>query len=491
MPVDLNTTRLDPTDPYYHPLLDDLQGNILKGHGRPHSIHLFVQFHDAAKARRWIARFADAWVTSAIDQYLDARRYKMDPQKYANAVLGSLMLTAAGYRALGFEADDLPGDRRFRLGMKHNDVRSWLHDPPPEAWDDPLQKPIHALILLACNLDPRGTHSFAQQVDELQNEIQQFGAVVHTEYGKVLREPGGSGRTVEHFGYVDGISQPLFFDYDIQRARQRGGRGRWDPSAPLSLVLTRDPLGQYEDSCGSYVVYRKYQQDVDRFKRLVAALAERLDVDMAYAGAMVFGRFQDGTPLVQHDTPQRSGPNRDRAALNNFTYDNDRKGSRCPFHSHIRKVNPRGEKHDERFTRVLTFLAQFRWLRTLIPALDRAVKDLDRMERARRIVRRGITYGDPAQDEDVGLLFLCAQSNIGAQFEFIQNAWSNKNSFLKEKTGLDPVIGQGHQQDGGQWWPTKWKGSTKVQFDFRDCIRLRGGEYFFAPSISFLTHLDR
>jgi deferrochelatase/peroxidase EfeB len=140
---------------------------------------------------------------------------------------------------------------------------------------------------------------------------------------------------------------------------------------------------------------------------------------------------------------------------------------------------------------VLTFLAQFRWLRTLIPALDRAVKDLDRMERARRIVRRGITYGDPAQDEDVGLLFLCAQSNIGAQFEFIQNAWSNKNSFLKEKTGLDPVIGQGHQQDGGQWWPTKWKGSTKVQFDFRDCIRLRGGEYFFAPSISFLTHLDR
>jgi Dyp-type peroxidase family len=489
MPIDLNTTHIDPTDPYYHPLLDDLQGNILKGHGRNHSIHLFVQFRDAAQAKSWMSRFADEWVTSAIRQYQDARRYKMDPEKYANTVLANLMLTAEGYRALGIDDETIPKDRRFRLGMKHNDVRSWLHDPPVEDWEVPFQQPVHALVILACNLDPRGDNRFAREIEGIRDEIRHFGEIVHTEYGKVLRENGDSGQAIEHFGYVDGVSQPLVFGYDIEKAKERGGRGLWDPSAPLSLLVTPDPLGRYPDSCGSYFVYRKYQQDVDRFHTLVRDLSEHLDVDMEYAGALVFGRFRDGTPLVQADEPQRSGPDRDKPVPNNFTYDRDRKGRTCPFHAHMRKVNPRGEKHDERGSRILLFLARFQWLRNLIPALDNAIKNLDRMERARRIARRGISYGDPEQDEEVGLLFLCAQSDIGSQFEFIQNAWSNKNTFLKEETGIDPVIGQGVQQDGGQWWPTGQKGADKAQFDFRDCIQMRGGEYFFATSISFLTNL--
>lgn len=489
MPVDLNTTNVNPTDPYYHPLLDDLQGNILKGHGRNHSIHLLIQIHDAEKARRWIAGFADDRVTSAIRQYQDGLRYKMNPDRYANSVLANLMLTAAGYNALGIDAEDIPADRRFRLGMKHPDVRTWLHDLPVDEWETPFQQPIHALVLLACNLDPRGDNRFAREVAGIRDEIRQFGKIVHTEYGTVLREHGDSGQAIEHFGYVDGVSQPLFFDYDIQKAKQQGGPGLWDASAPLRLVLTRDPLGRYADSCGSYVVYRKYRQDVDRFHSLVRDLAEHLEVDMAYAGAMVFGRFRDGTPLVQHDAPQRTGADRDQPVPINFTYDRDKNGRKCPFHAHIRKVNPRGEKHGERGARMLLSLAKFQWLRDLIPALDRAVNDLDKMERSHRIVRRGISYGDPETDDEVGLLFLCAQADIGAQFEFIQNAWSNKNSFLKDETGLDPVIGQGHQQDGGQRWPTRGKGAETVPFDFRNCIQLRGGEYFFAPSISFLTGL--
>ena len=34
-------------DPNVAALLDDLQANILKGHGRNHSIHLFLQFDPA------------------------------------------------------------------------------------------------------------------------------------------------------------------------------------------------------------------------------------------------------------------------------------------------------------------------------------------------------------------------------------------------------------------------------------------------------------
>ena len=41
----LPATGIDPTDPgKYEVLLQDLQGNILKGHGREHSVHLFVQW---------------------------------------------------------------------------------------------------------------------------------------------------------------------------------------------------------------------------------------------------------------------------------------------------------------------------------------------------------------------------------------------------------------------------------------------------------------
>ena len=50
------------------------------------------------------------------------------------------------------------------------------------------------------------------------------------------------GQAIEHFGYADGRSQPLFFKEDIQKEiKHRDGTDLWDPSAPLSLVLAKDP----------------------------------------------------------------------------------------------------------------------------------------------------------------------------------------------------------------------------------------------------------
>jgi hypothetical protein len=43
---------------------------------------------------------------------------------------------------------------------------------------------------------------------------------------------------------------------------------------------------------------------------------------------------------------------------------------------------------------------------------------------------------------------------------------------------------------GQQQWPTHWGGDEKRQFDFGDFVTLKGGEYFFAPSIPFLRSLD-
>lgn len=69
-------------------------------------------------------------------------------------------------------------------------------------------------------------------------------------------------------------------------------------------------------------------------------------------------------------------------------------------------------------------------------------------------MRRGIPFGfRPASGEggatrDVGLLFMCFQSDIGRQFEFIQRSWVDNPNFPEFllipglNTGDDALIGQ-------------------------------------------------
>jgi deferrochelatase/peroxidase EfeB len=145
-------------------------------------------------------------------------------------------------------------------------------------------------------------------------------------------------------------------------------------------------------------------------------------------------------------------------------------------------------------------------------------------ELGHRIARRGITYGGPLSAADglddlpekgVGLLFMCYQSDIWEQFEFIQRFWCNNPNFLEpgqsnnsnpnyEKTGLDAVIGQkqGEQFDPvigeapkpPQNWPQEWDKPTiqppvQPENQFGQFVTLKGGEYFFSPSITFLRNL--
>jgi deferrochelatase/peroxidase EfeB len=88
-----------------------------------------------------------------------------------------------------------------------------------------------------------------------------------------------------------------------------------------------------------------------------------------------------------------------------------------------------------------------------------------------------------------GLLFMCFQSNLKRQFNFLQKAWSNAAHFppLKGLTGIDPLIGQGNA--GSQSWPVKYNSTDEVKFDFAGFIKMMGGEYFFAPSVGFLKGL--
>jgi deferrochelatase/peroxidase EfeB len=126
---------------------------------------------------------------------------------------------------------------------------------------------------------------------------------------------------IEHFGYVDGRSQPLFLNSDIETEKNKDGVDQWNPSAPLDLVLVPDPFAEEADCLGSYVVFRKLEQNVQGFKRHEQNLARTLglsDEDAERAGALVVGRFEDGTPvtLQPHDGLDSPVPN-------NFTYNDD------------------------------------------------------------------------------------------------------------------------------------------------------------------------
>ena len=115
-------------------------------------------------------------------------------------------------------------------------------------------------------------------------------------HGRTLR----NARTepVEHFGFEDGISQPLSLKTDIERWAA-GAAQKWDPTAnPFSLLLVRDAIAPH--TYGSYAVYRKLEQDVAGFRSQTMRLAELVDQpgDLARAGALAVGRLSDGTPLV-------------------------------------------------------------------------------------------------------------------------------------------------------------------------------------------------
>ncbi|QNP68613.1 Dyp-type peroxidase [Streptomyces roseirectus] len=528
MAIDLKQTAINPDLPEIPPtrntqaalvaVLKDLQGNILKSHGRDHSRHLFVTFKtadaaDRKKARQWLAGLVTSkLVTSAHRQREEARAYRatlaateanpagaQQAVEDASKVFVGVMLSAACYRDLGLGPDATPDDPSFLAGAKQR--AGFLNDPKDDQWEPGFRNTLHVLLVAA---DDHATNRLDPLLKRLRNDLKDIAAHLHEETGAAMRldasgQWNAQAPVREHFGFVDGISQPLFFADDIDRARTRqGGIDRYDPSAPLDLVLLKDPGGDRSTAYGSYFVYRKLEQDVPAFRAGEKALAAKIAQhahpttppatphDVALAGAYMVGRFQDGTPVLERDTAGLG------AEPNNFAYDEDVDAVRCPFQAHIRKTNPRGDKQRQ-FGVPLT------------------------QERANRIVRRGISYGkvtlDPKpEDGKVGLLFLCAQSSIPDQFEFIQAAWANYQDFLVPGSGLDPVIGTLPRRTPPptqvpQPWPKIYASHNQLDFakpqpepphfptpmshTFTQAVgqwvTMRGGEYFFVPSLSALT----
>jgi len=481
MPINLDHFPIDPTDTSLGNFLSDLQGNILKGHGRPFTFNIFVKFkpNQATALRNWIAAFSNTFITSANTQLSDTKRFH--DEKIPGRLFVSLFLTAHGYERLNVPIPKRPADPQFKLGMRQ--AGAGLHDPAPGTWDAGYDNEIDAMILVADG-DVHHARSVARGiVRSLEANNKQKATVMRVERGVALRNEKGEG--IEHNNYVDGISQPAFFDDERPLSHDQ-----WDPMATPRLMLVKDINGKFaNDSFGSYFVYRKLEQNVRGFKtreKDVAKIVFNLPADEStwtgaqqdqaeLIGAWAVGRFEDGTPVILHDEPQRGAAgSENNPQENNFNYADPGSESKCPFFAHIRKSGPRTDAGGSDFNKT------------------------------KRLVRRGIPFEDKSRirnaqgglsDEHadqptggVGLLFMCYVADIANQFEFVQKQWINSPSFSQGGTGKDPLIGQ---PTGGQafHWPVAYGDSGRTDAAFGDFITMKGGAYFFAPCLSTLTGL--
>jgi Dyp-type peroxidase family len=290
----------------------------------------------------------------------------------------------------------------------------------------------------------------------------------------------------EHFGWLDGVSQPgingLTTPFPGQRLLNPGlfafGYG---PTANPALPLMKN---------GSFMVFRRLKQLVPEFDDYQLTQAAALGMDPVLLGARLVGRWKSGAPIeltpAQDDTTMGPDPQRN----NNFDFSDDQGERRCPFGAHIRKTNPRADFG-------LSNKA----------GVDPQATDVD----PHRIMRAGIPFGPEVSvaeaatgktATDRGLMFVCYQTSIPNQFEFVQIKWANNPGFIFGKkhpdgsavtVGFDPIIGQNATPPRARTmdepvpnYPTGNVRSTLNEPS--DFIVPTAAGYFFVPSIEALTN---
>lgn len=454
-------------------VLDDLQPNIIKAHTREFLTILFLKFTEPVGAKKFLKGLVAASPTGPLIK--SAKKHLQEVKAFKETGLKgtpyvSVGITSEGYAALAVSPGKIPADPSFADGMKS----ASLGDPAVNTWDPTFRQVIHAVVLVGDQMSGARNKALAA-VNKLINSSHGID-VLGEERGHGLHNANGDG--IEHFGYVDGRSQPLFLLEDIEDEKLRAdGATNWDPGFGPDRAIVPDPAAPDPTTqFGSYFIFRKLEQDVRQFKREEKKLAKRLhlkDDDAERAGAMLIGRFEDGTPLAVQFADGAHNP-----VPNDFNYDSDPEGGKCPFFGHIRKVNPRGSGGFEPVEQ----------------------------ERLHIMARRGQTYGvrtDQPNDgkiankphKDVGLLFMAFNSNIAQQFEFAQSTWANNPGFPKvpagaSNPGIDLVIGQGARP--GIHCPVAWGDLSSKQAATTavpQTVTMKGGEYFFMPSLAFLRSL--
>ena len=379
-----------------------IQGNILQPFDGHHQAFLFLSFgNKRAGARAWLGAAA-----GRVDCTADVVAARAASRIAAGRSLMSVGLTATGLVTLHPEvAGDLVGFDAFwqgPLGNRLDDGGRITNTPAllgdvgasdPTSWviGGVRRPPVDALLTLAADDE----ETLRRRVLHERREAEQLvGAGLVEQYGHVMHN--ADGKRIEHFGFVDGISQPGVRGVDGAAAGSpviAAGEfvlGLAGERRPLALGPRPSPATWMRG--GSFQVFRRLRQDVAGWWRKMGKLSDQ-DSTPEDVAARAMGRRLDGTPLALD-----AGP----GDHNDFTYRGDDTGAHTPLYAHIRKMNPR---QDDMFR-----------------------------DRSHKLLRRGIPFGPPMDrdhpdDRERGMLFNAYMAGIEDQFEFLQRCWANDPSF--------------------------------------------------------------
>ena len=330
----------------------------------------------------------------------------------------------------------------------------------------------------------------------------------------------------EHFGFMDGISQPVLRridEVDEFNTSQLlnpgevilGYENEYNNFSPSPYIegddstnlppargdSKRKDLGRN----GTYLVFRQMEQHVEKFWRYQldnskepgASQNERA---IKLASKMV-GRWPEGQPLVKCPDAPFNDPSVD---LNDFGYArDDRYGIRCPFGAHIRRTNPRDQVHTGNPGQLSTDLSKkhrmLRRGRLYGEPLDKDFNVETIIEKVKQAPRP--KKGENCKPEENGhmepipivrgLHFICMVSDIGRQFEFVQNVWANTGTFAGLCDQVDPLIsprttdGQPHCHE----FTTPQKMVRNRYQNVPEFTTVVGGGYFFMPGIKALNYI--
>ena len=402
----------------------------------------------------------------------------------------NVALTSAGLGALGLPpqigAQFRPSHRRDDRGAPAAHPRRRRRQRPGAlGLGRPEEHEIHVLLMV-----------FARHEQALADALRRHEEAMPEAGIRLLRTLDTAPlEDREHFGFLDGISQPALAGlggadalHTIQDGEVvLGYRNEYRRFTPRPLVpADDDPAGVLPSDAegsghrdlgrnGSYLVMRQFSQDVYGFwdfcERATArpdgSVDERARLRLA---AKLLGRWPSGAPLVlapDDDRPEPPAP-----TTTTSTSTPDRAGLRCRLGAHIQRANPRDTLDPS-------------------PGTDRSIA----VNKRHGLLRRGRKYGTLLTRDDLltagtdvalarrrtrRLRFVCLVANMSRQFEFVQHSWLNEPAL---KRPLRPPRPAARARAAGQARLHRAPSSPYVcrYTGLPSFVTVRGGAYFSFP----------
>ncbi len=532
--------------------LDDIQGNVTRAYGRyrfPCARYFFLHIDDTTAGRAFVDELRDKVTTAA--------RWTSENEK--PKVTLNIGFTFMGLLQLGLPTRTLKGmPNEYVNGMKARahilgDIDSTKVHASDNAWcqhwdliwrdnraGKSKDKDVHIWISMNAQANS-GTDQPVKDLEEQTEWLRQLCTRLEHKV-RILTTNGPNGdaeyqaataifQTLpngikvptpkEHFGFTDGIGDPIYEGQHPDPVMQRSviGRGKWmgpdqgwQPLATGEFILGHPDESQelppiarpsgYMNN-GTFLVYRKLHENVSTFREVVneeaKSYAAVMNVPLPEAAetlkAKMVGRWSDGVPLSKvptyaewkafQQTKGFNNPDPKKAAaayynylksteVSDFRYGDDMLGYKCPSTTHLRRVNTRDYLDPKNN-----------------PTADNP-KATTQLNKRRRILRRGLPYGPSKlgvgnDNTEQGVAFMVICANIFRQFEFVQQQWIQYGLDFNVGNNTCPLLGN-HEHHPRHVIPSDPKTGKPpyVMSKLKTFVETRGGDYFFIPSITAL-----